>query len=203
MDEKELFNLQRYIYKPQKGQSTEDVIKHIKKINDKHNLIAEEWNKLLYPVCACNNIELLEWISNNGADIRQECVKLMKHTINSKEERFEYILKRINTLEFLIKFLNEDYKNAIGNTLINACWYNNLGVVKYLIEKGADLEFKSDNGLTALECAQKYGERFSDYTLYEYLEKYINTDVLENIEKYYQGSNIFYNDIYKPIKKHG
>ncbi|EPZ61121.1 hypothetical protein [Paraclostridium sordellii] len=54
-----------------------------------------------------------------------------------------------------------------------------------MIEKGADLEFKSDNGLT------------------EYLEKYINTGVLENIEKYYQGSNIFYNDIYKPIKKHG
>lgn len=53
MSEQELKNLQIYIGKRNQNQTDEQVIDHIKKINDETPLTQEEWHKLIFP--SCNN----------------------------------------------------------------------------------------------------------------------------------------------------
>ena len=49
MSEQELRKLQIYISKRSKGQTDEQVINHITKINNKTPLTQEEWHELIFP----------------------------------------------------------------------------------------------------------------------------------------------------------
>lgn len=173
-----LEKLQRYIYKRSKGQSTKDVITHIIEINEKEVLNKEEWNALLIPTCSYADLELFEWLLNNGAELNDNAISLVKMLVGSQEKRISFLMKRIDILDFILKRVDNKFLNdTLGYALLNACWYNNIYIVQYLIEEGADINFIASNGKTPYECAKIYAERFGDYTLYEYLSEYKKTVV--------------------------
>jgi hypothetical protein len=200
MEEKELEKLQRYIYKRPQGQSTQDVILHIKAIDNKEHLKKEEWNKLLIPTCSYADSELLGWLLENGAVALDESIDLARMVVGSQEKRLSYLKKRIKILDIILKYSLDKREEVLGTALINACWYNNLYVVTYLIETGGSLHYQSANGKTPYDCAKQYGERFNDYTLYNYLTDYLKKgSLLDDAEKYYSGKDIFGNQIYEHV----
>ena len=44
-------------------------------------------------------------------------------------------------------------------------------IVKFLIENGADKEYKDENGTDLLKCAERLENEFNDLSLKEYLNK--------------------------------
>lgn len=44
-------------------------------------------------------------------------------------------------------------ENINNGALVTACYYGHIEIVKYLIKKGADVNFKNKHGLTALHAA--------------------------------------------------
>ena len=78
MSEQELRNLQIYISKRNQGQTDEQVINHITKINSKTPLTHEEWHKLIFPSCNNGYVEILRFILNN--------IQYMLHTVYGRNE---------------------------------------------------------------------------------------------------------------------
>lgn len=198
MENKELDKLQRYIYKRPQNQSVQDIIARINKINKEERLNQEEWNKLLIPTCSGMIPELFDWLLNNGAVITDNAIDLAKMIVGSQEIRLEYLWKRIELLDILLIHTEKQYLNdTLGNALLNACWFNNIYVIPYLIDKGADIYFKSLNEKTPYECAKNYGERFTDYSLYNYLNSFINTGEFEHADKFYTRTDLMGNTVYQ------
>ena len=191
----ELEKLQRYIYKRPQNQPTKEVIARIQKMDKKDPLEEKQWDKLLIPTCSNPDTELFVWLINNGASLRDSAVYLAGWVVHSQEKRLEYLKRRIDLLRIIFARTDgEVLKNAKNEALVNACWFNNIYVVEYLVKEGADLNFVSSKGRTPLECAENYAERFGDAILYEYLKKHIETGLpLSNSEKFYTGKDIFGN----------
>lgn len=200
MNKKELEKLQRYIYKRPQNQSDQDVINHIVKANLKLSLCQGEWNKLLIPACSGMAPKVFHWLIDNGAVIADNSIDLAKMIIGSQENRLEYLKKRIRLLEILLMYTKEQYlSDTLGYALLNACWFNNLYVVPFLVDKGANIYFESSNQKTPFECAKNYGERFMDYTLYHYLNDYIDTGEWNCPEAFYTGTDLMGNSTYQII----
>ena len=61
-----------------------------------------------------------------------------------------------------------------------------IGVVKFLIDNGANIRYKDKNQRDAFEYAKIYSEKFMDDTLYQYLKPYYETGKeLGSTEAYY------------------
>lgn len=198
MDNKELEKLQRYIYKRPQNQSVQDVIAHIEMVNKKANLSQEEWNKLLIPACSGMIPEVFQWLLDNGAVITNNAIVLAEMIVSSQENRLKYLKKRMKLLDILFRHTEERYRSVVlGEALINACWFNNIYIIPFLIRKGADIHFLSSKGKTPYQCAGNYGERFGDYTLYNYLSAYIDTGKCEEVDKFYIGTDLMGNIVYQ------
>lgn len=186
MEPNELHKLQRYIGKRIHDQSDEQVIEHINKINRRTPITENEWNQLLFPACANADIPIVKYILSNMKEF-DDMQEFMIHTVRSQEHRYEYIQKRIEALKILIQYLPDIEKERIlSETLLIAGWYGELGVMKYLIEQGADIHYKGKQGKDAYEFAKIYSERFKDDMCYQYLTDYYERGVsLKDIESYY------------------
>ncbi|MBU3103949.1 ankyrin repeat domain-containing protein [Clostridium gasigenes] len=186
MTDEELKKLQRYIGKRSQGQTDEQVIEHIEKLNSKTPLKIEQWESLLYPTCANSDLVILIYILNKLVKI-DNIQEYMIHTVRSQEKRYEYILKRIEVLKILIPYIKENNKKSIlSETLLTASWYGELGIVKFLIDNGADIRYKDKENRDSFEYAKIYNQRFNDDILYNYLKYYYELGgKLDDIKVYY------------------
>ena len=156
MSEQELRKLQIYISKRSKGQTDEQVINHITKINNKTPLTQEEWHELIFPSCNNGYVEILRFILSN-IQCLNNVKEYMRHTVYGRN-------KNINDerIEILKECLNE--------TMIYAAWFGETRIVKFLIENGANKEYKTQNGLGLLECSERVEKLFEDSSLKEFIE---------------------------------
>ena len=69
------------------------------------------------------------------------------------------------------KYLKEDKKDCLNETMISAGWFGETEIVKFLIENGADIDYKNQNGLGLPECAERAEKQFKDSSLKEFLNK--------------------------------
>ena len=166
MTENELRNLQYYIGKRNKNQTDEQVIDHINEINDKTPLTQEEWHKLIFPSCNNGYIVILRYILNHIQSLK-DIKTYMVHTVNGRNERL--ISKRIEVLNEFIQYLKENKIECLSETMLSAAWFGETEIVKFLIENGADREYKKQNGLGLSECAERAEKTFQDSSLKEYL----------------------------------
>lgn len=210
MDEKELAKLQKYIGKREKEQTTEQVIAHIQKINDKVPLSTDEWSKLLLPACSYPDTFLLRWLVEQGANLDAVIDEdLPRSIIWGQEKRLEYQKKRVEVLQEIVSLADkESLPHFLGEALKQACWYNNIYVVEYLVNAGGDLQYVDKNGKTPYEYAKIYAERFDDDTLYHYLREYIEKKdkgiklfrkkcKLSDSEKFFTGKDLLGNTTYE------
>lgn len=169
LTKEELTRLQRYI-----GHSTDElpakqIIAHIEKVNAKTPFTKENWEKLLIPACGNQNLEVLSYLLDRTGDI-PDVRPYMQQAVMGQEKREEYLAKRIEILKRLIPCLPEkDRETILSDTLLSAAWYGETKVVRFLIESGANLHFRNEQGKDALEYAREFKEKFGDDTLYQYL----------------------------------
>lgn len=91
-------------------------------------------------------LEIVKYLVENGASVDAEVL-----TITKNLEIFEYLLEREN--------LNINSVGYLGMTALSlaSIEYENLEMIKYLLEKGADINVKNEDGSTALMTASMYG----------------------------------------------
>lgn len=167
MSEQELKNLQIYIGKRNQNQTDEQVIEHIQKINDKTPLIEEEWHKLIFPSCNNGYVEILKFVLSHIQSLNN-IQEYMIHTVYGRNENVNK--KRIEVLKELIKYLTDNKEECLNETMINAGWFGETEIVKFLIENGANKEYKNKNGLGLLECAERAEKQFKDNSLKLFLK---------------------------------
>ncbi len=167
MSEQELRNLQIYIGKRNESQTDEQVIDYIKKINDVTPLTQEEWHKLILPSCNNGYVEILRFVLSNIHSLNN-VKEYMIHTVYGRNEHINE--KRIEVLNEFIKYLTDNKEECLNETMINAGWFGETEIVKFLIEAGANKEYKNSNGLGLLECSERVEKQFKDNSLKEFLK---------------------------------
>lgn len=75
-------------------------------------------------------------------------------------------MRQLEISKLIIDELAENKAQIMGQALLTACGYNCIDCVFLLIKSGADISIVDERGLSPLDMAHIYGERFSDYTLY-------------------------------------
>lgn len=168
MSEQELKNLQIYIGKRNQNQTDKQVIEHIKNINDKTPLTEEEWHKLIIPCCNNGYIEILKFVLGHIKSLNN-IKEYMIHTVYGRNENINE--QRIEVLRELMKYLSDNRKDCLNETMINAGWFGETKIVKFLINNGANIDYKNQNGLGLLECSERAEKQFKDNSLKEFLNK--------------------------------
>lgn len=168
MSEQELRNLQVYIGKKNQNQTDKQVIEHIKNINDKTPLTEEEWHKLIIPCCNNGYIEILKFVLEHIKSLNN-IKEYMIHTVYGRNENINE--QRIEVLRELMKYLSDNRKECLNETMINAGWFGETQIVKFLIDNGANIDYKNQNGLGLLECSERAERQFRDNSLKEFLNK--------------------------------
>lgn len=162
MTEKELRNLQVYIGKRNKGQTDNQVIDHINKINDKVPLTQEEWHKIIFPCCNNGYVEILKFVLENIESF-DNVLEYMKHTVYGRNELLNK--QRIEVLKIFISYLSEDKVRCLSETMFSAAWFGETEIVKFLLKNGADKAYKNANGLGIEDCAERAEKLFEDDSL--------------------------------------
>lgn len=171
MPEQELNNLQNYIGKRNQNQTDEEVINHINEINNKTPLTQEQWHKLLFSSCNNGYVEILKFVLSHIENLK-DIKKYMIHTVYGNYDKSGELTKaRIEVLKIFMTYLTINKEECLNETMINAAWFGETEIVKFLIENGADKEYKNENGTDLLKCAERLENEFNDLSLKEYLNK--------------------------------
>ena len=78
--------------------------------------------------------------------------------------------ERIEVLKEFMKYLTDNKEECSNETMIYAGWFGETRIVKFLIENGANKEYKNQNGLGLLECSERVEKQFKDSSLKEFME---------------------------------
>lgn len=167
MSEQELKNLQIYIGKRDQNQTDEQIINHIKKINNETPLTQEEWHKLIFPSCNNGYVKIMKFVLSHIQSLNS-VKEYMIHTVYGRNENIDE--KRIEVLKEFIKYLTDNKEDCLNETMINAGWFGETEIVEFLIENGANKEYKNQNGLGLLECSERAEKQFNDSSLKELLK---------------------------------
>ena len=163
MDTKELNKLQQHIGH---CSNLDKQIKQIEAVNSVSPLTSEEWYKLYFPACGNCDIALFKWLQKSGAKINYDAASLLKWIVSRQQYGQEAIMKQVEITKLIIEELSEDKARIMGQALLTACGFNCIDCAFLLIKSGADISVVNEKGLSSLDMAHIYGERFSDYTLY-------------------------------------
>ena len=121
-----------------------------------------------------NNLEIVQFLLNNGADVNAK----------SNYGWTALILATIyNNLEIVQLLLNKgadvSAKNKDGRTaLILASTEGHLDIIQLLVSHGADLTIKDNQGFTALMHAQNYAEKYNYDKIKKHLTLFKYWDVI-------------------------
>lgn len=91
----------------------------------------------------------------------------MRHTVYGRNKNIND--ERIEVLKEFMKYLTDDKEECLNETMIYAGWFGETDIVKFLIENGANKEYKTQNGLGLLECSERIEKQFKDSSLKEFL----------------------------------
>lgn len=70
--------------------------------------------------------------------------------------------------EIKTKLINKE--ECLNETMINAGWFGETEIVKFLIKNGANKGYKNQNDLGLLECSERVEKQFKDSSLKEFLK---------------------------------
>lgn len=168
MTERELRNLQVYIGKRNQGQTDEQVIAHIDKINQKASLTQEEWQKLIFPCCNNGYVTVLKYVLAHITTL-YPVLDYMKHTVYGRNVDIQ--AERIEVLEILIPYITDNKVQCLSETMIHAAWFGETEIVKFLIASGADKAYENAKGLRLNQCAERVERIFHDDSLRCFLAK--------------------------------
>ena len=66
----------------------------------------------------------------------------------------------------------DNKEECLNETMINAGWFGETEIVKFLIKNGANKGYKNQNDLGLLECSERVEKQFKDSSLKEFLKNH-------------------------------
>lgn len=92
----------------------------------------------------------------------------MIHTVYGRNENINE--NRIVVLKEFIKYLTDNKEECLNETMINAGWFGEIEIVKFLIKNGTNKGYKNQKDLGLLECSERVEKQFKDSSLKEFLK---------------------------------
>ena len=198
MTEKTLKKMMHYLKSNADYDNIQFIIDYIEDKEKKQGITLEEWKLIFEIFCSGRRIELQRWILENKIKILHldddaiRYVMLLTKGFTPELNRARVMAENMGLLyEYAPVELKREF---LGTAFVICCGYNNIYMVKYLLELGVDCTFRFQ-GMTGLEIAQKYAESMEGYgddTVYQYILRNQNRDnELEDVLKYYVSKRNF------------
>lgn len=125
-------------------------------------------HKLIIPRCNNGYIEILKFVLEHIKSLNN-IKEYMIHTVYGRNENINE--QRIEVLRELMKYLSVNRKDCLNEAMINVGWFDETQIVKFLINNGANIDYKNQNGLGLLEFSERAERQFRDNSLKEFLNK--------------------------------
>lgn len=114
-------------------------------------------------------VEILKFILSHISKL-DNVKEYIIHTVYGRYGKTDdFYLSRIEVLKILMNYISKDKEEVLNETMLQAAWFGETIIVKFLIENGANKEYKNKEGLGLLECSKRAEEQFNDSSLKEYL----------------------------------
>ena len=202
MTEKD-FKKMKHFLNNKSDNDTDEMISYIQKKENK-GITAEEWNGIFEIVCNRRMAGLQKWILKSKMQLGKETIKYVCMIADGYENRLEESKKQADMISVMQKHIPEEFEqDMLGTAFVLACKNNNIYLVKFLLEQGADVSFSYQKE-TGIEAALGYSESITgngDETLYRYLQRNQNVSrEWEDVEKYYAEEDMWGSKIYTPDK---
>lgn len=165
------------------------VIDYISKQTEFAPLTPEQW-KDLFKICK-SDTELAKWIIKGHYDLSEDAIELTI-SVSDKDEVFLQGLEGMKAvLEYIYENSPEEFQAQIlGTAFVLACKHNNLYLIKWLLEQGADVDYSYENqtGMDAALANIRTNDGIEDKTIVNYLQNNMHKACdYEDIQKYYRN----------------
>ena len=205
MKEKTLKKMVHYLTTNADYDNIEEIKAYIEKIERKQGITLEEWEYIYELFCRIGEIPIQRWVLEEKVNVIQEdddAIRYVMLVTGKFAHRLEQAKIMEENMALLCEFATEEQKKEfISLAFVIACGYTNIYLVKYLLEQGADVNYRFQD-MTGMEIALKYAEcmeGYGDDTVYQYLLRNQNCQgELEDVLKYYVVKKDFLdNEYYK------
>lgn len=169
MDNPEINTMLRYVGK-------QDPLKVMAKFET--GAFTEQCNDIgctpLMTACSRGNTELVKFFISRNADVNARTIEGRTPLIIAAGHQTHYEKDKKEQAECVKILLDSgadiNMESDSGITpLMQACWFGCFESVKLLLEYGANVSIQR-NGETALDFAKTFGERFDDFSIYNFLK---------------------------------
>ena len=175
MTEKTLKKMMHYLCSNANYDKPNEIKEYIEDKEKKQGITQEEWQTIFEAFCRMGELKLQKWILNNKAQLMEdkEFAKKCLFIIIGHFEISLYNVKQMaERLSYLLNYIPDGIKEEIlGIAFVTACEYNNIYLIKFLIEQNANMNFKYKD-ITGLDASKMYAESmeaYGDDTVYQYL----------------------------------
>lgn len=151
-------------------------------------LTKEQWRKL-FGTCKIS-VALAKWLIDEHYDLEEEAIGLVAEICNQKETSVESMEDIKKLISYIYERVQEEKRGEIlGTAFVLTCKNNNLYLIKWLLEQGADVEYCYDgqNGLEAARANIKSYDGIEDKNIVNYLQNNIHkSGGFDEVKKYYR-----------------
>lgn len=192
MTEKTLKKMLHYLGSNANYKDLKEIKNYIEDKEKKQGITQEEWEIIFELFCGNGALALQKWILQKKIQLMQvdnDAIRYVLIVTGHFAPRLGETKKMVERLSLLLEYAPEERKREfLGTAFVIACGYNNIYLVKFLLEQGVDVDFHYQ-GMTGLEVSKKYAESMEGYeddTVYQYLLRNQNCEgELEDVLKYY------------------
>lgn len=168
MTREDLNRLQRYIGKRPRGQTDQQVMERLEKIDRKTPLTPAEWEQLLLPVCANGDVSMLRLLLGRIGRLADPKPYIL-HTVRFRRSGPEEERRQAEVLEALLAHAEGPGRADILNeALVFAAWFGAYEAAKLLVAAGADVGYTRD-GKSLPDSAQNAVDKFGDRRVRDFL----------------------------------
>lgn len=192
MTEKTFKKMIHYLESNADYDNLREVKNYIETKEKNQGITLEQWEAIFELLCYNVQIPLQKWILEKKIkllELEEDSIRYVMIVAGRVSRKLELAKKLTENIALLCAYAPEERKREFyGTAFVFACGYNNIYMVKSLLEMGADVEF-CFQGITGLEMAKKYAESMEGYgddTIYQYLLRNQNkVSGFEDVLQYY------------------
>ena len=124
---------------------------YIEEKEKNQGISTQEWQMIFETFCRMGELSLQKWILNAKVQLMEDkdfAINCLFLIIGRYETNLRNVKQMVERLDYLLKFIPDEIKGDIlGTAFVIACEYNNIFLIKYLLEQDTDINYKY-KGLT-------------------------------------------------------
>lgn len=203
LTEKTFKKLMHYLGSNADYDNLSEVKNYIETREKNKGITLEQWEDIFEMLCYNVQIPLQKWILEEKIkllEVEEDSIRYVMIVAGRVALKLELVKKLTENVALLCEYAPKERKREfLGTAFVFACGYNNIYMVKALLEMGVDVEFRF-KGFTGLDMANKYAESMEGYgddTIYQYLlNNQFKTSGFEDVQQYYVEKSDFFGTKY-------